>query len=233
MALIIMTPKKLVIFALLFAMSMSALGQYDTGTYYDGQDPHNAQYTKYNNFGISFEYPTGWTTSESSTANPSVGYVTILSNLLVNPMDFLSNPSLMGVGSLQTIKLSVSWSKPLTNQGLDGVMNSAISMRRQHFNKMNVQDLPSIMVDGNTALIKKVDGIKTDGYSEAASYELLIIFISPKTNRTIEISSTKTFRDYQGSDIEYLKHLLSTWTETEAQPVTIDLGMPLAGTQKT
>jgi len=225
-----MPPKKLIFFALLLAMNMPVFGQYDTGTYYSEQDPYSAQYTKYSNFGISFEYPTGWQTFESSTVNPSEGDVSIQSNLLVNPMDFLKDTSLMGAGSLQMITLSVSWSKTLANKGLDGAMNLAISNRRQEYNQMNVKDLPSIIVDGNTALVKKIDGIVTDGYSEAASYEFLIVFISSKTNRAIDISSRKTFRDFQDSDIEYLKHLLSNWTEA---PITYDLGMPLAGTQKT
>jgi len=217
-----MSPKILVFLALLVAMNMPVFGQYDTGTYYSNQDPRTIQYTKYSNYGLSFEYPEGWEISESHTLNPSVGSVSIFDTTLKDPMKYLMDPN----GLLEMTTLIVSWDKTLANQGLDEAMNLAISQRRKIHDQLNVQDLPALLIQGDQALVKKIDSIDSDGYSERADYEFLVIFISSKTNRVIELSSQKTFGDFQDSEIEYFKHLLNTWTEESA--TYNPLGMPLA-----
>ena len=220
-----MHQKKLVLFALLVAIITPVFGQYDTGTYYSGYDPYTAQYIKYSNFGMTFEYPEGWKIIESSTSNPSVGSVAIQDITIKDPMGDLMGGIFNPLGLLEMITLYVSWDKTLANQGLDEAMNLAISERRQKCNQMNVQDLHAILIQGDRALVKKIDCIKSDGYSQGANYEVIIIFISSKTNREIEISAKKTFGDFEDSEMEYLRHLLNTWTET---PITIELGMPFA-----
>ena len=226
----------LVIYIMFLTLCISALGQYstgtekiDTGTSYSSTDPYSSQYVTYDKFGISFEYPEGWDCFDDQNSNPSEGSTVIQSGFLGSPMGFLSDPSLMGTGSLQTLTASVSWSKTLGKKDLDSVMSNAISQRRQEFDDMNVLDSPSIVIDGNTALVKKVYGTKTDGYSTSSSSEIVITFISSRSDRAIEIGYKKTFQDFTDSDMEYLRHILSTWTEPN--PGAIDLGMPLAPTK--
>jgi hypothetical protein len=225
------------IYTIFLALCISALGQYypetgkiDTGTSYSNEDPYASQYITYNKFGISFEYPEGWDCFDDDTSNPSEGDTLIQSGFLGNPMDFLGDTSLMGTGSLQTLTATVSWSKALGKKDLDSVMSHAISQRRQKFSDMNVLDSPSIIIDGNTALVKKVYGTTTDGYSTSSSSEIVIAFISSRSDRAIEIGYKKTFRDFDDSDMEYLRHILSTWTEPDPGEA-IDLGMPLAPTK--
>jgi hypothetical protein len=90
--------------------------------------------------------------------------------------------------------------------------------------------LPSIIINGNPALVKKISGLYSPNYGADSEYRyyIEILFSSSKTNRTIEIYLVKNYKDFDDSEIEYLKHLLSTWDETQTHASTIDLGMPLA-----
>ncbi len=81
-------------------------------------------------------------------------------------------------------------------------MDQRISVISQHLSQMNVDDLPSIMIDGNPALVKKIYGSYSSDYGADSepNYYIETVFISSKTNRTIEICNIKNYEDFTDSE---------------------------------